>query len=167
MFLLLACYAALDVEPYDPNLMEREVRRFAWQYVSLRDYYSDNIAWRVKPKWHLLLHLSQSSTCPIGATAAMVSLSLTSSRPETPCLCWLLENICASDCILCGRVEGRIRLMKACMACMRIIVTGKMYRNHFLEPARASATVSNLVVYFACHFESCQPSIRDILFGRI
>ncbi|CAE6920995.1 unnamed protein product [Symbiodinium sp. KB8] len=83
MSLLLQCCAALDVEPYDPNLMEREVRRFALQYVSLRDYYSDNITWRVKPKLHLLLHLSQSSTCPKdtwcyrdedfgGATATMV-----------------------------------------------------------------------------------------------
>ncbi|CAE7307171.1 unnamed protein product [Symbiodinium sp. CCMP2592] len=81
--LLLACYAALDVEPYDPSLMEREVKRFALQYVSLRDHFGDNIAWRVKPKLHLLLHLSQSPTCPKdiwcyrdedfgGATAAMV-----------------------------------------------------------------------------------------------
>ncbi|CAE7201968.1 unnamed protein product [Symbiodinium sp. CCMP2592] len=62
--LVLACYAALDVEPYDPSLMEREVRRFALQYVSLRDHFGDNIAWRVKPKLHLLLHLSQSPTCP-------------------------------------------------------------------------------------------------------
>ena len=83
MSLLLQCYAALDVDPYDPKLMEREVRRFALQYVSLRDYYADNINWRVKPKLHLLLHLSQSSTCPKdtwcyrdedfgGATATMV-----------------------------------------------------------------------------------------------
>ena len=83
MSLLLQCYAALDVEPSDPNLMEREVRRFALQYVSLRDYYGDNITWRVKPKLHLLLHLSQSSTCSKdiwcyrdedfgGATATMV-----------------------------------------------------------------------------------------------
>ena len=43
MSLLLQCYAALDVDPYDPKLMEREVRRFALQYVSLRDYYADNI----------------------------------------------------------------------------------------------------------------------------
>ena len=61
MSLLLQCYAALDVDPYDAKLMEREVRRFALQYVSLR---ADNINWRVKPKLHLLLHLSQSSTCP-------------------------------------------------------------------------------------------------------
>ena len=80
---LQQAYSALDLEPYSPTIMEDAARKLALQYVALGAFYNDGIAWRVKPKMHLLMHLSASQTCPKelwcyrdedfgGAAAAMV-----------------------------------------------------------------------------------------------
>ena len=83
MSTLLECYRALDLQPYDGSVLQQCARRFALLYASLTEHFGDGFSWRVKPKFHLLMHLAQSSTNPKeiwcyrdedfgGAAAAMV-----------------------------------------------------------------------------------------------
>ena len=61
---LLECYKALDLRPYDAKVLQHCARRFALLYTSLTEHFADEISWRVKPKFHLLMHLAEATTCP-------------------------------------------------------------------------------------------------------
>ena len=80
---LLEAYNALNIEPYMPYLLEDAAKKFALQYVALKDFLADGIHWRPKPKLHVFMHLAASDTNPKelwcyrdedfgGAAAAMV-----------------------------------------------------------------------------------------------
>ena len=61
---LLQCYAALEETPYSPDYLEAYATRFALQYSSLCNHFDDGFSWRVKPKFHLFMHLAKTPTNP-------------------------------------------------------------------------------------------------------
>ena len=61
---LLQCYAALEETPYSPDYLEANATRFALQYSSLCNHFDDGFSWRVKPKFHLFMHLAKTHTNP-------------------------------------------------------------------------------------------------------
>ena len=59
------CYKTLSADSVDAsNTLHRQSIKFALAYVALSDHSQDEMAWRVKPKMHLFMHLASDGRRP-------------------------------------------------------------------------------------------------------